>query len=60
MELTFQESWLSDEPELLEEYTEEHKLRILEDLGEFEETVENVEGIPELTIVHKYRVKQED
>lgn len=56
--LTFQEAWLQEEPSFLEEYTEELNLKVLEDLGECEEYVENEEGILELTKVHKFKVEE--
>ena len=55
--LTFQESWLEDELMFSEEYCNEYKLKVLEDLGECYAWVENDEGVLEWCKVHKYKVK---
>ena len=58
--LTFQNSWLKDETMLLEEYSNEYKLKILEDLGDCYAWIENDEGVLEWTKVHKYKVEKID
>ena len=55
--ITFQDSWLQEEPMFVEEYINEYKLKVLEDLGEGHVWIENDEGILEWTKVHKYKVK---
>jgi hypothetical protein len=54
----FQDSWLQEEPMFAEEYSNEYKLKVLEDLGEGYDWIENDEGIFEWTKVHKYKVKK--
>ena len=56
--LTIQEGWFVTGNPLLRECCRIYKLKVEEDLGEYDVMEENDEGVMELVRVHGYKVKK--